>query len=141
MKKLLFLLMLSVAFALTANAQIPKQFMFGEDGGKTAGGDNIWVGHDLKIKADGSASLSANGFQTEKDLICTAKSVGSKVMIYFTLYNADGVNTLTKYKGGDLLLTLEYKTVKGKKVLWTTFGKYEPSVITPKKGGGVYFKK
>jgi hypothetical protein len=145
MKKLLFLLMLSIAFALSANAQIPKQFVgsytFGEEGGKTAGGDPIWIGHDLNITADGSATLSANGFQAARDLICTAKSSGAKVMIYFTLYNADGANSATDYNDGDLLLTLEEKTVKGKKMIWTTFGKYKPSIISAKKTGGVYFKK
>ncbi len=145
MKKLLFLLILSAAFVLSANAQIPKQFVgtytFGEDGGKTGGGDPIWVGHDLEIKADGSATLTANGFQTARDLIGIAKMENGKLNIYLTLYNGEGVNNSTPYESDDLLLTLEYKTVSGKKVLWTTWGKYQPSVVTAKKGGGVYFKK
>lgn len=145
MKKLLCLLLLSIAFVFSANAQSLKDYVgkyeFSEDGGKTAGGDPIFVGHDLEIKADGGAALTANGFQTARDLLGVAKFEGGKLNIYFTLYNSEGVNTFTPYEGDDLLLSLEWKTVSGKKVLWTNFGKYEPSVITAKKSGGVYFKK
>ncbi|MEK7723920.1 MAG: DUF5991 domain-containing protein [Acidobacteriota bacterium] len=144
MNKLLILLMLSVAFVFTANAQTAKfvgTYEFSEDGGKTAGGTAIYVGHDLNIKADGTATLTANGYQTSKDIIAKTKMVGTKLQLIFDKYNAEGFNTFESYKGGELLFTLEWKTVKGKKVLWTTFGKYEPAAIGFKKTGGVYFKK
>lgn len=144
MKNLLCLL-LSIAFVFSANAQSLKDYAgkyeFFEDGGKTAGGDPIFVGHDLEIKEDGGVTLTANGFQTARDLLGVARLEGGKLNIYFTLYNSEGVNTFTPYEGDDLLLTLEWKTVSSKKVLWTNFRKYEPSVITAKKNGGVYFKK
>ncbi len=145
MKKLLILMVLTAICAFSANAQTLKTFagkyeLF-EDGGKTAGGTAIYVGHSLKINADGGVTLTADGYQTARDLICTAKIEGGKLNIYFTLYNADGTNSLTDYNADDLMLTLEYKQVKGKKVLWTTFGKYTPVVNSAKKGGGVYFKK
>ena len=144
MKKLLILLTLSFAFVFTANAQNAKfagSYEFGEDGGKTAGDTVIYVGHDLQISADGTATLVANGYQTSKDIIAKTKTVGSKLQLIFVKYNAAGINTFESYKGGEILLTLEYKTVKGKKVLWTTFGEYKPAVFEAKKGGGIYFKK
>jgi len=136
----LFILAGSVIAAnAQASAGLTGKFAFTENGGKTAGGIAVFVGHDLTINADGTTALTANGFQTARDLICQAKTVGGKTMIYLTLYNTEGVNSFTPYEIGDLLLTLEQRTVKGKKVIWTTWGKYQPSVISPKKTGGVYF--
>jgi hypothetical protein len=142
MKKLLFLLMLSVAFALTANAQtnFAGKYEFYEDGGKTAGGTAVFVGHDLTINADGSGKLTAAGYQTSKDIFIKTKTVGSKLQILFVKFGEDQTGA-TDLEDGNLLLTLEYKTVKKKKVLWTTFGKYNPAVFDAKKGGGIYFKK
>lgn len=144
MYKLLILLMLSVAFVFTANAQTAKfvgTFEFSEDGGRTAGGTAVFVGHDLTINADGSGRLTAAGYQTSREMFIKAKLVGTKLQVIFDKYDADGSNMFESYKGGELLFTLEWKTVKGKKVLWTTFGKYEPAAIGFKKTGGVYFKK
>jgi hypothetical protein len=143
MKKLLILLMLSVAFVFTANAQanFVGTYQFSEDGGRTAGGTAIIVGHDLTINADGTGRLTAVGYQTSKEMFIKTKLVGTKLQVIFDKYDPDGANTFESYKGDEILLTIEYKTVKKKKVLWTTFGKYEPVVGTAKKGGGVYFKK
>lgn len=137
--------MLSVALIFSADAQSLKDYVgkyeFYEEDGKTAGGTPVFVGHDLEIKADGGIALTANGFQTGRDLLGVAKFENGKLNIHFTLYNDEGANSTTPYNGDDLLLTLEWKTVSGKKVLWTTFGKYKPALITVKKTGGVYFKK
>jgi hypothetical protein len=143
MNKLLILLMLSVAFVFSVNAQtnFVGKYEFSENGGKTAGGTAVFVGHGLKIKSDGTANLTANGYQTSKDIICKTKLVGAKLQIIFDKHNPDGFNTFETYKSGELLLTLEWKTVKKKNILWTTFGKYEPVVGDAKKGGGIYFKK
>jgi hypothetical protein len=143
MKKSLILLVVSLFFVFSANAQknYVGSYEFSEDGGQTAGGTAILVGHDLQIKSNGTATLTANGFQTARDYLCKTKLVGSKLQIIFKKYNREGVNTFKTYKGGEILLTLQWKTVKGKKVLWTTFGKYQPSVNDAKKGGGIYFKK
>ena len=142
MQKLLIILMLSIAFVFSANDQtnFVGKYEFYEDGGKTAGETPVFVGHSLEIAADGGAKLTADGFQTARDLICLAKTEGSKVSIYFTLYNTDGANS-SDYNMDVLLLTLEYKMVNGKKVLWTTWGKYQPAIVVAKKTGGVYFKK
>jgi hypothetical protein len=146
MNKVLMILMLTVSFAFAANAQIPSQFVgtykFGETGEQVTATMNNYFNHELKIDADGGATLVAGGYESARNLICLAKSVGSKVMVYFTLYNTEeGSNSSTTYESDELLLTLEYKTVKGKKVLWTTWGKYTPKVGAAKKGGGVYFEK
>ncbi|MBX7174403.1 MAG: hypothetical protein K1X72_25750 [Pyrinomonadaceae bacterium] len=144
MKKVLCLLVLSLVLVFSANAQGLKDYVgkyeFSEEDGTTPGGAPVVVGHDLEIKADGGVTLTANGFQTGRDLLGVAKFENGKLNIYFTLYN-DGANSTTPYDGDELLLTLEWKTVAGKKVLWTTFGKYKPALITAKRTGGVYFKK
>ena len=143
MYKLLILLTLCAAFVFSANAQTNYvgKYEFYEDGGKTAGGTGVQVGHELQINSDGTGRLNAAGFQTAKEMFIKTKAVGNKLQVIFDKYDEDGVNSFTSYTGGEVLLTLEWKTVKGKKVLWTTFGKYEPSVLTAKKSGGVYFKK
>jgi len=146
MNKVLMVLMLTLSFAFAANAQIPSQFVgtykFDETGGQVTATMNDYFNHELKIDADGGATLVASGYESARNLIGTAKSVGSKVMVYFTLYNTEeGSNSSTPYESDELLLTLEYKTVKGKKVLWTTWGKYAPKLGAAKKGGGVYFEK
>lgn len=145
MKKLLTLLSLGIAFVFSVNAQNLKEYAgkyeFYEEDGKTAGGTPVFVAHDLEIKADGGVTLSANGYQTAKDLLGVAKIEGGKLNIYFTLYNSEGANTFTPYEGDELLLTLQWKTISNKKVLWTTFRKYKPALITAKTKGGTYFKK
>ncbi len=142
MNKLLILLMLSVVFVLTANAQtnFVGKYEFYENGGKTAGGTAVFVGHDLTINADGSGKLTAAGYQTSKDMFIETKAVGSKLQILFVKYGEDQTGP-TDMEDGSLLLTIEYKKVKKKKVLWTTFAGYSPAVFDAKKGGGIYFKK
>ena len=144
MNKLLILLVLSVAFVFSANAQVANyvgKYEFSEDGGRTAGGTAIFVGHDLKINADGTGRLTAAGYQTSKEIFVKTNVVGKKLQIVFNKYDEDGTNSFTPYTGGEVLFTLEWKTIKGKKVLWTTFGQYEPVVNNAKKAGGIYFKK
>lgn len=144
MNKLLIILMLSVVFVFSANAQVSNyvgSYEFSEDGGRTAGGTAIFVGHDLKINADGTGRLTAAGYQTSKEMFVKTKAVGKTLQVIFDKYDADGSNMFESYKNGEVLLTLEWKTVKGKKVLWTKFGQYTPVVNDAKKAGGVYFKK
>lgn len=142
MKNLLILLMLSVVFVFTANAQtnFVGKYEFYENGGKTAGGTGVVVGHDLTVNADGTGKLTAAGYQTSKDIFIKTKTVGSKLQILFVKFGEDQTGP-TDLEVGALLLTIEYKTIKKKKVLWTTFGVYSPAVFEAKKGGGIYFKK
>ena len=144
MTKLASVLVVIFLFALTAAAQNDWRgtYVFGEDGGKTAGGTGIYIEHELKI-FDGdneiAASIESNGFQTSANLVCTAKVVGAKIMFYFQSYGED--NMFEKYKPGDLLLTLERKTVKGKPVILTYWGKFTPAIEKNEITGKVYFEK
>ena len=141
MKKISLICGLIAAFAFSLSAQeLAGKYEFYENGGKTAGGTAVFVGHSLELGSDGTATLTADGYQTARDLICTFKMNASKTMVYFQKYNADGVNSFEPYKEGELLLTLENRTVKGKKVVWTVFGKYQPTVKVAPKAGGIYFK-
>ncbi len=132
------------AFALMVNAQTDwtGAYEFDEDGGKTAGGTAVFINHRLEIRDtdDGLAAfIQSNGFQTSKDLICTAKVEGSKILIYFESYGED--NVFEPYETGDLLLTLENQSVKGKTQIVTHWNKFQPVVPKNEKSGKVYFRK
>lgn len=117
-------------------------YTFDEDGGKNAGGTVIFIAHELVVMEtdDGlRATLQSNGYQTSKDLICTAKVKGSKLEIYFESYGEN--NIFETYSPGDLLLTLEKKTLKGKTELLTWWGKFTPVVPEKPKSGKVFFLK
>ena len=144
MTKLASVLVVIFLAAFTAAAQTDWKgsYYFGEDGGKTAGGTGIFIEHDLKI-FDGdnelAASIESSGFQTSANLVCTAKVEGAKIMLYFQSYGED--NMFEKYQPGDLLLTLERKTVKGKTVVLTYWGKFRPAIEKNEIQGKVYFQK
>ena len=118
------------------------RYEFSEDGGKNAGGTAIFVQHELEIVEGDEgliAFLKSNGYQTSKDLICTAKIAASKLNIYFESYGED--NVFESYERGDLLLTLERKTDKGKAVLLTHWGKFTPIITKNEKSGKTYFTR
>jgi hypothetical protein len=117
-------------------------FEFYEDGGKTAGGTPIFVAHLLDIVEtdDGLvAMIQSNGYQTSRDLVGLVKPDGNKLLIYFEEYGEN--NTFQTFKKGDLLLTLERRTEKGKTVILTTWGKFQPVVPKNEKSGQIYFVK
>jgi Family of unknown function (DUF5991) len=117
-------------------------YSFEEDGGKNAGGTVIYIGHELVVMEtdDGlRATLQSNGYQTSKDLICTAKVNGNKLEVYFESYGED--NILESYSPGELLLTLEKKTAKGKTEILTWWGKFTPIIPEKPKSGKVFFIK
>ena len=117
-------------FVLTASAVFAQSswvgpYVYEEDGGRTAGGTAVFITHELTVVDGGEglmATLQANGYQTSKDLICTAKGDATKLEIYFDSYGEN--NVFESYKKGDLLLTLERKKVKGEDVIVTNWGKY-----------------
>src|SRR5215217_651709 len=97
-------------FCLAANAQKEwlGTYVFDEDGGKTAGGTSIFISHriDINESDDGLiATIESNGYQTSKELICTTKTEGARLLIYFDSYGEN--NMFEPYEKGDLLLTLE----------------------------------
>lgn len=139
---------ISLAFALVlasvslAQSDWAGTYSFEEDGGKNAGGTVIFIGHELVVMEtdDGlRATLQSNGYQTSKDLICTAKVKGAKLEIYFENYGEN--NVFETYSPGDLLLTLEKRSLKGKTELLTWWGKFTPIVPEKPKTGKVFFVK
>lgn len=124
-----------------AQSDWPGSYEFHENGGKTAGGSAILISHEISVidSGDGlTATIQSNGYQTSSDLVCTAKIEGSKLLIYFQNYGED--NMFEPYQQGDLLLTLERKTGKGKPVILTHWGKFTPSVPKNERSGKVYFE-
>ncbi|MEO5857492.1 MAG: DUF5991 domain-containing protein [Pyrinomonadaceae bacterium] len=137
---------LALAFVLAsvsiAQSEWVGTYTFEEEGGKNAGGTVIFIGHELVVMEtdDGlRATLQSNGYQTSKDLICTAKVKGAKLEIFFESYGEN--NMFETYAPGDLLLTLEKKAVKGKTELVTWWGKFTPIVPEKPKTGKVFFAK
>ncbi|MEO8042014.1 MAG: DUF5991 domain-containing protein [Acidobacteriota bacterium] len=131
-------------FSMHANAQTDWKGSYGfdENGGKNAGGSVIFISHELRIFDGGdglAATLQSNGYQTSTDLVCSVKTKGSKLMIYFDDYGEN--NMFEPYNPGDLLLTLERKTEKGKAVILTYWGKFTPAIPKNEKTGKVYFEK
>lgn len=127
---------------ISAQSSWAGSYEFGEDGGKNAGGTTIFISHQLDVTDTGDgliATLQSNGYQTSKDLQCTAKIDGKKLLIYFESYGEN--NIFETYKKGDLLLTLEEKIEKGKPVLITYWGAFLPIVPKNEKTGKVYFNR
>ena len=125
-----------------AQSEWAGTYTFDEDGGKNAGGTTIFISHELVVMEtdDGlRATLQSNGYQTSKDLVCTAKVNGTKLEIYFESYGEN--NVFESYSAGELLLTLEKKTLKGKSELLTWWGKFTPIIPEKPKTGKVFFVK
>lgn len=137
-------LSLAIAVILASASFAQKEwagtYSFDEDGGKNAGGTVIFIVHELVVMEtdDGlRATLQSNGYQTSRDLICTARVKGNKLEIYFESYGEN--NVFETYSTGDLLLTLEKRAAKGKSELLTWWGKFEPIVPEKPKTGKVFF--
>lgn len=127
---------------LNAQTSWTGNYQFDEDGGRNVGGTKIFVTHQLEIKETGDrllATLQSNGYQTSVDLVGTVKADGEKLMIYFDSYGEN--NMFENYERGDLLLTLEKKTLKGKTEILTFWNKFQPIVPKNEKSGKVYFRK
>lgn len=142
MKKFVFSLSLTfvLCFAASAQKEWVGTYTFDEDGGKNAGGTPIFIVHELVIMEtdDGlRATLQSNGYQTSKDLNCSAKALGNKLQIIFESYGEN--NVFESYEKGDVLLTLEKKTVKGKPQVVTFWGKFTPVIPEKPKTGQVFF--
>lgn len=108
----------------------------GRDG--AGAGNAIGVEHRLTLGGRGGCRLTAEGFQSNEDIRCTATPTANGVRIAFKGY-ADGGTTnqygVAQYKPGATLFTL----TRGKRGIVTTWGAYEPDGIKGK--SGVYFRK
>jgi len=139
---LVCVILLSVSFAVYAQNDWAGSYEFYENGGKTAGGTSIFVTHQMDIveTEDGLvAMIQSNGYQTARDLVGSVRIDGNKLLVYFEDYGEN--NIFQTYEKGDLLLTLERKTEKGKTVILTTWGKFLPVVPSNEKSGKNYFVK
>lgn len=131
-----------VAIAAKAQADWVGVYEFEEDGGKTTGGSGISINHRIEIRDtdDGLlATITSSGYQTSRDLVCSVKTEGAKLLIYFESYGED--NSLETYEEGDLLLTLERKATKNKTEILTFWNKFKPVIESNETPGKVYFKK
>jgi hypothetical protein len=136
------LLTLLLSPAVQAQKEWLGSYVFDEDGGRNAGGTVIFISHQLEVaEADDGliAMLQSNGYQTSKDLLCRAKTQGNRLLLYFESYGEN--NVFETYEKGDLLLTLERKTAKGKTEILTYWNKFQPVVPKNEKSGKVYFRK
>lgn len=136
----LITLMLLLAYAAAAQKAWVGSYTFDEDGGRNAGGTKIFISHELTVMEtdDGLiAHVESNGYQTSKDLNCKAKVSGTKLEIYFDSYGEN--NIFESYSPGDLLFTLDRRTMKGKSELLTFWGKFTPMIPKNEKTGKVYF--
>lgn len=144
MTKFVFIVLGLLVFSMHVSAQNDWKGSYGfdENGGKNAGGAVIFISHELNVFDNGdgpAATLQSNGYQTSSNLICSVKTAGSKLMIYFQSYGED--NMFEPYNPGDLLLTLERKSGKGKPVILTYWGKFTPAIPKNEKSGKVYFER
>ena len=144
MKRAVLLVTLTLTFAAVSFGQKEwvGTYTFDEDGGKNAGGTVIFIVHELIVLEtdDGlRATLTSNGYQTSTDLNCKVRINANKMEIIFDSYGEDNVHET--HSPGDLLLTLERKTVKGKTELVTWWGKFTPVIPEKPKTGKVFFVK
>ena len=135
---------LILIFCVFINAQTSwlGTYDFDENGGKTVGGTKIFISHRIEIKQtdDGIlATIQATAIKLRLILIGTVKTDGDKLLIYFDSYGE--TNMFENYEQGDLLLTLEKKTTKGKTEILTYWNKFQPIVPKNEKSGKVYFKR
>ncbi|WP_294261285.1 DUF5991 domain-containing protein [uncultured Sphingomonas sp.] len=114
-------------------------YVFESDLGRDAVGQGYAIGVEHRLTLGrGGCRLTAEGFQSNEDIRCTATPTANGLRIAFKGY-ADGGTTnqygVAQYKPGATLFTL----TRGKRGVVTTWGAYEPDGIKGK--SGVYFRK
>ena len=117
-------------------------YAFTEDGGRNGGGSTMVVTHRIKVfetRGGLRARLTSNGYETSRDLNCSAKVKGNKLSLFFESYGPD--NVYDTQEEGDLMVTLERRTVRGRPAIVTYWGKLTPIVIKNKRQGRVYFTR
>jgi hypothetical protein len=136
------MVLLVVCAASYAQSAWVGSYEFTESGGKTAGGTAIVITHEIDVSEGENgliAMIQSNGYQTSRELVCTARVEWGKLNIYFENYGEN--NMFEPYEQGDLLLSFVYKTAKGKTELITTWGKFMPVISKNEVSGKVYFRK
>ncbi len=133
------LLPVSLAPARAADPWIGT-YTYVEYGGRTAGGTGIVVTHVVSVtEAAGAlaATIEANGYQSQVDIIATAAPVGARLVIRFL---RDGPAQMFKdrYRPGDVLLEFERR---GTRPLLTHWRAYAPATGERFRNPGAYFAR
>lgn len=123
-----------------ANAQDrwSGEYFYGEDGGETAGGTKIYIGHTIVVtEHEGKieAHIYSQGFQTSRDIFAEGKADGDSLKLYFLAKGPDQV--FGNFKTGDHLLTL-YRDGGSLKTCW---GKFVPALDSNLENGRIRFKR
>lgn len=84
-------------------------YTYSEQGGRTAGGTGIVVGHTIAVTREGGrykAEITASGYQTRVQIFAVGEAAGTKLALRF---EKDGDDQVFKnqYQSGALLLELE----------------------------------
>ena len=119
------------------------EYVFEEDGGRTAGGSAIYVVHQLSVSRDGRAlraRLGSNGYQTYAAFECDARVEGGRLKLFFVRHADENVFLRGDYRPGDLLLSLARPGAGRRARLLTYFGKFRPQFSRPRRGR-VYFRR
>lgn len=116
----------------------PGTYSYTENGGRTAGGTAIVVTHEISVARDGagySAEITANGYQTQVQIVARGSVVGNRLLLRFF---RDGEEQVFKgrYQEGALLLELE-RPVRGG--LLTHWHAYTPATTERFANPGTYF--
>jgi hypothetical protein len=137
-----------VALAQGRRAQGPAEawvgeYVFEEDGGRTAGGSPIYVVHQLTVAREGgalTARLESNGYQTYAAFMCEARVEAGRLKIFFTRHADENVFLRGDYRRGDLLVSLARSGSGRRARLLTYWGKFRPQFGRPRQGRA-YFRK
>lgn len=116
-------------------------YTFQEGGGRTARSTGMFVEHAIQVYRLGKqllADVDAAGFQMSVSLRCVAKAEGNRLNLYFESYRED--NITEPYQRGQLLLSLERSTSRGKTRILTYWAAYRPA-FRAAKSGRIYFRK
>lgn len=84
-------------------------YRYSFDGGTTAGGSGIVVSYTLVLTPT-TCRFTARGFQTDEDIVCTARRAPTSVAVTFRHYGDGGTTDRygnAVYSVGDRLFTLE----------------------------------
>jgi Family of unknown function (DUF5991) len=119
------------------------EYVFEEDGGRTAGGSAIYVVHQLNVTREGDAlkaRLESNGYQTYAAFECEARVAAGRLKLFFVRHADENVFLRGDYRAGDLLLTLARAAATRRPRLLTYWGKFRPQFRRPRQGR-VFFRR
>lgn len=143
MLRLFFLVALLLPVTVTAaRAADPwiGTYTYVEYGGRTAGGTGIVVTHEVSVTATAgalAATIEANGYQSQVDIVATAAPVGNRLVIRF-LRDGPGQMFKDRYKAGDVLLEFERR---GARTFLTHWRAYTPATRERFRNPGTYFTR